>query len=176
VNDLHERSTATIRVVIVMGVSGAGKTTIGRALAESLGWPFHEGDDFHSPANLERMASGHPLTDADRAPWLLAIRQLIDGILQRGARGVVACSALRHRYRKTLTPEGSARDAVRFVDLEVPKEILRHRLSTRTGHFMTQALLDSQLAALERPTRAEIVDGTLAVDDIVREVRRRLEL
>jgi gluconokinase len=163
-------------VIVVMGVSGAGKTTVGRALANELRWAFYEGDDFHPPRNVEKMAAAQPLTDEDRAPWLAALRRLIDDLLARGERAVVACSALRHQYRKRLTPEGQQHDAVKFVYLEVPVAVLRVRLRERLGHFMTEALLDSQLATLEPPRNALPVDGTRSVEEIVREVLQGLGL
>src|SRR4051812_31135986 len=104
-----------MRIVIVMGVSGAGKTTVGRALADQLGWPFIEGDDFHDAASIAAMAAGHPLTDADRAPWLAALRRKIDEILDAGRRAVIACSALKHSYRSVLV--GRDAETVRFVYL-----------------------------------------------------------
>jgi gluconokinase len=159
-----------------MGVSGAGKTTVGQALASELGRMFYEGDDFHPPRNIEKMAAGQPLTEEDRAPWLAALRKLIDAVLARDERAVVACSALRHRYRKQLTPEGRQGESLRFVFLEVPVAVLRERLRERLGHFMTEALLDSQLATLEPPRNALTIDGTRPVEEIVRDVRRRLGL
>jgi gluconokinase len=165
-----------VHVIIVMGVSGAGKTTVGRALATGLGWTFYEGDDFHPQRNIEKMAAGQPLTDEDRAPWLAALRSLIDGLLARDDRAVVACSALRHAYRKGLTPEEPRRDSVKFVFLDVPAAVLRQRLRQRQGHFMTDALLDSQLATLEPPRNALRVDGTRPVAEIILEVRRQLGL
>jgi gluconokinase len=173
---MPSKPASDVRVIIVMGVSGAGKTTVGRALAKALGWTFYEGDDFHPQRNIEKMAAGHPLTDEDRAPWLAALRKLIDDILTRGERAVIACSALRHQYRKQLTPDGPKRESVKFVFLDVPVAVLRERLRERQGHFMTEALLDSQLATLEPPRNALRVDGTRPVEEIAREVRRRLGL
>jgi gluconokinase len=167
--------TFDVRVIIVMGVSGAGKTTVGHALARELGWAFYEGDDFHPPRNIEKMTAGQPLTDQDRGPWLAALRTLIDDLLARDERAVIACSALRHQYRKQLTPEAQPQ-SVKFVYLDVPVAVLRERLRERRGHFMTAALLDSQLATLERPRNAIRVDGTRPVEEIVRDVRRRLAL
>jgi gluconokinase len=164
-----------VRVIIVMGVSGAGKTTVGSALAASLGWPFYEGDDFHSAHNIALMASGHPLTDADRAPWLAALQTLIKGIIARGEQGVIACSALRHAYRSELVAAGDA-ETIRFVHLDVPEDVLRQRLVGRTGHFMTATLLESQLATLEESSTALRVDGTLPVPAIVDEVERNFGL
>ncbi len=155
-------------VVIVMGVSGAGKTTVGRALSTRLGWEFIEGDDFHPAANIEMMAAGHPLTDADRAPWLAALRRRIDEILASGGHAVIACSALKHSYRSVLAGQDS--DAVRFVQLDVPREVLRERLRHRHGHFMPASLLDSQLATLEESTTALRVDGTRPVEALVTQI------
>jgi gluconokinase len=169
-------SESDVHVIIVMGVSGAGKTTVGQALAKELRWAFYEGDVFHPPRNIEKMAAGQPLTDDDRAPWLAALRRLIDDLLARGERAVIACSALRHQYRKRLTPEGRQHDAVTFVYLGVPVAVLRVRLRERQGHFMTEALLDSQLATLEPPRNALPVDGTRSVEEIVREVLQGLGL
>ena len=159
-------------VVIVMGVSGAGKTTVGRALALRLGWEFIEGDDFHPPANVAAMAGGHPLTDADRAPWLAAIRTRIEQIMKAGDHAVIACSALKHAYRRVLAGQDS--DAVRFVQLDVPREVLEERLRHRHGHFMPASLLDSQLATLEGSTIALRVDGTQPVESLVGQIARWL--
>lgn len=162
------------RIVIVMGVSGAGKTTVGRALAHRLGWDFIEGDDFHPDRNVALMASGVALTDADREPWLLALRARIEEILAGGGRAVVACSALRHSYRRVLA--GSDAGAIRFVHLEVPVAELRRRLGTRAGHFMRPEMLQSQLATLEPSTTALQVDGAQPVSVVVDDIVARLGL
>lgn len=154
--------------MIVMGVSGSGKTTVGTALARRLGWPFLEGDDFHPAANVAKMAAGHPLTDADRAPWLAALRRRIDEVLRDGESAVIACSALKHSYRSALA--GNDTDAVRFVQLDVPVEVLRERLEHRQGHFMPASLIGSQLATLEPSRTALRVDGTLPVEKIVDQI------
>jgi gluconokinase len=159
--------TAT-RIIVVMGVSGAGKTTVGKALAARLHCPFIEGDDFHSESSVAAMAGGHPLTDADRAPWLAAIRRKIDEILKAGGRAVIACSALKHAYRKVLV--GEDEEAIRFVQLDVPIEVLRQRLEQRHGHFMPASLLASQLATLESSRTALRVDATKPVSAIVDEI------
>ncbi len=133
--------------VVVMGVSGSGKTTIAEALAERLGWEFTEGDSHHPPANVEKMRAGTPLDDADRAPWL---DRLAGWISEREAGGrsvVLTCSALKRRYRDRLR-EGN--DAVWFVHVDVPEDELARRMAARTGHYMPASLLGSQLAALER--------------------------
>jgi gluconokinase len=158
------------RIIIIMGVSGAGKTTVGKALAARIECPFIEGDDFHPASNVAAMAAGHPLTDADRAPWLAAIRRKIDEILQSGGCAVIACSALKHAYRKVLV--GDDEELIKFVQLEVPLEVLHQRLEHRHGHFMPASLLASQLATLESSRTALRVDGTLPVAEIVEEIRR----
>ena len=164
-----------LNVIVVMGVSGAGKTLVGQALANSLGWSFHEGDDFHSPANIEKMAHGIALTDIDREPWLTAIHSMIAQIAASGEHGVVACSALRSVYRDRLV-SGLSADAARFVFLDVPRDELEHRIRMRKGHFVPPALLPSQLATLEIPHRALRVDGTLPVAEIVRRIREEFEI
>jgi carbohydrate kinase (thermoresistant glucokinase family) len=135
-------------VVVVMGVCGSGKTVIGRLLAARLGCDFLDGDDFHPPANVEKMRSGTPLADADRWPWLDRLATEIGARLADGRGGVVACSALARRYRDRL---GIARPSVTLVHLDGDRDLLARRLAARQGHFMPATLLDSQLAALERP-------------------------
>jgi gluconokinase len=162
-------------VVIVMGISGSGKTTVGRLLAAELGWSFLEGDDFHPRANVEKMAAGLPLDDADRLPWLQALRDLVDRCLAAGENAVLACSALRRSYRQIL---GAGRPGVALVHLRGTFEQIDQRLVARQGHFMPRSLLASQVAALEEPDEGEAV--AVSVDrkpaEIVREVRRRLDL
>lgn len=162
--------TARTLVIIVMGVSGAGKTTVGRALSAALGWPFVEGDDYHPASNVEKMRHGIPLTDADRAPWLARLRGVIDETIAKGGHAVIACSALREAYRQELTPPRPV-GAVRFVLLDVPEDVLHARLAHRVGHYMPASLLGSQLATLERPADALCVDGTLPPETIVRRIR-----
>ncbi|MEZ5190232.1 MAG: gluconokinase [Schumannella sp.] len=148
--------------VAVCGVSGSGKTTVGESLAARLGWEFTDGDDLHPPANVRKMSAGIPLTDEDRWPWLDAV----GAALARGAR-VVACSALRREYRDRLR---SAAPGASFVMLDAPREVLAERMAARPGHFMPVALLDSQLATLERPGADEgvlVVDATEPVTGIV---------
>lgn len=134
------------RVAVVMGVAGAGKSTVARSLAERQGWDFAEGDDLHPARNVAKMAAGQPLTDADRQPWLEAVAQWIDKQIAAERDGVIACSALKRGYRDRLR-----RPAVVFVYLAVDRDELRRRLERRTGHFMPASLLDSQLADLEEP-------------------------
>ena len=148
------------RLLVVMGVSGSGKTTVGALLAGRLGWPYAEADGFHSPENLAKMAAGHPLTDDDRWPWLRAIGAWIDGQLARGQRGVVTCSALKRAYRDVLR-----RPEVQVVYLHGSRELIAERMAARHGHFFKPAMLDSQFAALEEPAPDEgiltvPIDGT----------------
>ncbi len=163
--------TMAPRVIVVMGVSGAGKTTVGRALAAALGWPFVEGDDYHPTSNVEKMRHGIPLTDADRAPWLARLRDVIEDVIARDGHAVIACSALREAYRRALQPRDAPPGTVRFVLLDVPADVLHARLEHRVGHYMPASLLGSQLATLERPNDALCVDGTLPPDEIVRRIR-----
>ena len=135
-------------VLVVMGVSGSGKTTVGALLAGRLGWSFAEADDFHPAANIAKMRSGIPLGDADRLPWLQAIAAQIDRWRAEGRNGVVTCSALKRRYRDIIIGE---RPDVRIVYLKGDRELIAHRLTARHGHFMPAKLLDSQFADLEEP-------------------------
>ena len=161
-------------VAIVMGVSGSGKTTVAERLAAAEGWTLLEGDSFHPPANVAKMAAGTPLTDADRWPWLRAIAARIDVLLKRGESAVVACSALRRAYRDVLIGD---RPDVRLVYLKGSKTLIGERMKARKGHFMPPALLDSQFATLEEPGPDENpitveIGGT--PDDIVRAIREKL--
>jgi carbohydrate kinase (thermoresistant glucokinase family) len=136
----------------MMGVSGSGKTTIGRQVANRLGWPFKEGDDLHPPANIAKMRAATPLTDVDRAPWLAAVARWIDGWRRAGVSGVITCSALKRTYRQGLA---RGRPEVRFVYLMGDAPVLQKRLADRHGHFMPATLLASQLADLEAPAPDE---------------------
>jgi carbohydrate kinase (thermoresistant glucokinase family) len=149
-----------------MGVSGAGKTTVGEALARRLGWQFIEGDDFHPASNVEKMAAGHPLTDADRAPWLAALRRRIVELLAARDCAVIACSALKHSYRSVLAGAEGGHE-IQFVHLDVSAAELHRRLVKRHGHFMPPELLASQLETLEESHTAFRVDGEQPVRAIV---------
>jgi gluconokinase len=157
-------------IVIVMGTTGSGKTTIGTLLAKRLRWEFADADDFHPPANVAKMTHGIPLTDADREPWLQALHDRILRWDSESRNVVLACSALKQRYRDELR----AGPDVKFVYLKGSYELFSQRVLARKGHFAKQDLLASQFAALEEPTNAIIVDATLSPEQIVTEVRRQL--
>jgi carbohydrate kinase (thermoresistant glucokinase family) len=154
-------------IVVVMGVSGSGKTTIGRLLAERLGCEFIEGDDFHPPANVAKMASGIPLEDADRWPWL----QRLNEELRRKEDIVLACSALKQAYREALAKDIPA---IAFVFLQGGIELIRSRLATRKHRYMPASLLESQFAALEPPRRAIEVDVRESAEECVDSIAARL--
>lgn len=166
------RRGARPTMLVVMGVSGVGKTTIGKRLARDLGWTFRDADEFHPPANIAKMTAGIPLTDEDRWPWLDAIGHWLDMQRLHGGRAVVTCSALRHVYRERIM---HGRHDVRLVYLKGSKALIADRLSRRSGHFMPPALLDSQFATLEEPTREEraiVVNVALTPNRIVAQVLR----
>jgi gluconokinase len=158
-------------VVIVMGVSGAGKTTVGKALAQALGWRFVDADDLHPKSNIAKMAAGVPLTDEDRWPWLQVLRGVMEDALKRGESLVMACSALKRAYRKVLEVDPSQ---VRWVFLNAPHDVLARRLAQRHGHFMPPSLLDTQLATLEVPPDALEVDVSPPPDVVVQHLREGL--
>lgn len=160
-------------ILIVMGVSGSGKTTIGRALAQELAWPFADADEFHPPANVAKMSAGQPLNDADRAPWLAAIRRQIDAWTVARQSAVITCSALKAVYREQLT---GGRSEIKLVHLHGDRALLLQRLAQRENHFMKASMLDSQLAALEPPKDALTVDIGATPTEIVREIRRHFNV
>jgi carbohydrate kinase (thermoresistant glucokinase family) len=139
-------------VLVLMGVSGCGKTTVAQILAARLHWAFEEGDALHPQANVDKMAAGHPLDDADRAPWLARVADWVDARLDAGDCGVITCSSLKRSYRAVIGRRGSG---VEFVYLHGSRELIASRLATRHGHFMPTSLLDSQFATLEEPTPDE---------------------
>lgn len=161
-------------VVIVMGVSGSGKTTVGKLLADQLGWTFGEADDYHPPTNVEKMRRGQPLTDDDRRPWLDALRGWIAEACDRGTNAVLACSALKLVHRRHLEPK--VEGCVRYVYLHGSRDLIRRRLEAREGHFLDPSLLDSQFEALEPPTDAVRVDVAPPPEVVAAEVRRKLDL
>lgn len=159
-------------IVVLMGVSGSGKSTVGKVLAEQLGWAFVEADDFHPAANVEKMRGGNPLTDEDRRPWLAALRARIDAALARGENVVVACSALKHAYQEYLEQHDPER--VHYVYLHGSEDLIRERLAARTGHFMNPNLLHSQFEALEPPEGAVRVEIAAPPEAIASEIRKQL--
>lgn len=159
-------------IVIVMGVTGAGKTTIGRLLAEQLAWEFADADDFHSPSNVEKIRRGIALTDADRQPWLARLRAAISQWIAEGRNIVLACSALKRSYRQEL----EAGPNVRFVYLKGNAELIEARLHGRHGHFAGEQILASQFADLEEPNGAVTVEIASTPQQIVAEIRRKLGL
>lgn len=160
-------------VVLLMGVAGSGKTTVGLQLAKELGWSFRDADDFHPPENVAKMSAGMPLDDADRAPWLAAIRKYIMDALARGESAVVTCSALKKVYRDAAIPD---RGRVKLVHLAGDFEVILRRMQARTDHFMKPQMLESQFATLEAPSDALTVDITRSPGEIVAEIRRNLSL
>jgi gluconokinase len=161
-------------VIVLMGVAGAGKTTVGRALAASLDWTFYDADDFHSASNVEKMRAGIPLDDADRRPWLASLRDLVARLVADRTHGVLACSALKESYREALVPAGTLRGAVAFVQLDVAPSVVERRLAERRGHYMQASLVASQFAALEEPRDALRVDAERPVAELVAEICRAL--
>jgi gluconokinase len=159
-------------IVVVMGVSGCGKTTIGRALAEALRWPFLDADDFHPEANVAKMRAGTPLTDDDRWPWLDRLTAEMTAINAREGNVVLGCSALKQAYRDRLARAGD----VRIVHLKGDQTTIEPRLAARAGHYMPPSLLASQLAALEEPANAVVVDIRLSAAEQVGAIRHALNL
>jgi gluconokinase len=158
---------ADVGVVVVMGVAGSGKTTVGSALAAAHGWRFVDADDVHSAASVTKMARGEALTDADRAPWLARLRAIVVDALARSAPLVLACSALKATYRQALVGGDGAR--VRIVHLAATPALLHERLEARSGHYMKAPMLDGQLATLEAPAPADalVLDAALPVATLV---------
>ncbi len=162
--------------LVVMGVSGSGKSTIADRLAERVKWTYEDGDRFHPASNVAKMSAGQPLTDEDRWPWLQAIADEIDRVCKAGERAVIACSALKRAYRDILV---HGRDDVRIIYLEGTQDLIANRLSLRKGHFMPPGLLASQFKTLEPPDESEnpvTVSIDASVDAIVDDIIRRLGL
>jgi gluconokinase len=153
-----------------MGVTGVGKTTVGRLLAAELGWTFIDADEFHPASNVEKMRRGDPLTDADRKPWFEKLRDLIRTFLEERTNAVIACSALKSAYRDYLLIDKQ----VRLVYLTGDYSLIEERLKARKGHYMNPSLLDSQFATLQEPERAITVDVAASPEGIVRHLREEL--
>jgi gluconokinase len=160
-------------IVVLMGVSGSGKTTIGTLLAERMGAVFADADDYHPAANKAKMAAGHPLNDEDRQPWLETLNQLMRGWNESGKGGVLACSALKESYRTTLA-SGMPAGAVKFVLLDGDRELIASRLAQRKHEYMNPKLLESQLATLEPPADALTVVNDRAPEEIVEKILQEL--
>lgn len=159
-------------VILLMGVTGAGKTTVGAALAAQLHWKFADADAYHSPANVAKMRAGIALTDADREPWLAALREAIAAWVAEADNVVLACSALKAAYRCQLLigPD------VKLVYLRASRELVAERLAARTNHYMNPSLIDSQFATLEEPAEAVTVDASQPAQSIVAKIRQSLGL
>lgn len=159
-------------VIILMGVTGSGKTTVGLLLAQQLNWRYYDADDFHSRANVEKMRDGIPLSDQDRLPWLEALRELVTDCLERAENAVLGCSALKESYREYLLVD----ERVRLVYLKGDYETIQRRLSKRRGHYMSPALLESQFDTLEEPEGDLQVDIFLTPEQIVESIRGDLRI
>ena len=155
-------------VILIMGVAGSGKTTVALLLASQLNWKFIDADDVHPPSNIAKMASGQPLTDEDREPWLAALRAWINERLTSGENAILTCSALKQRYREVIVVDPAQ---VKVVHLHGSAELLRSRMSGRSGHFMAPTMLDSQLAALEPPSNALQLDVAQTPEQLVAAIR-----
>jgi gluconokinase len=164
-------------IIILMGVAGSGKTTIGSLLAAELGWLFYDADDFHPPANIIKMRSGIPLTDTDRQPWLHALENLLKELIANNHSAVLACSALKAAYRAQLKASaGSTTSQIKFVYLRIPPPVAMQRLEKRKTHFMPKELVPSQFEALEEPSDAVVVNAMLKPSEVVAQIRQALGL
>lgn len=170
---MNSNSTSSTSVIILMGVSGSGKSTVGRMLADRLGWPFYDGDDFHPKSNIDKMSQGMSLNDRDRRPWLLALHDLLIGLTARKGRAVLACSALKQDYRDLIV---SGMEGIKLVYLKGEYPILEERLKRRQGHHFKAALLGSQFEILEEPADALVVPVDTPAEAIVDRIRRELNL
>jgi gluconokinase len=159
-------------IVIVMGTTGSGKTTIGELLARRTGWEFADADNFHPAANVEKMGRGFPLDDADRAPWLVVLREKIAGWLSEGRPVILACSALKESYREQLLVSA----AVKLVYLRGDYELFAERIQARKGHFAKENLLAGQFRDLEEPTNALTLDSRLRPEELVSQICAQLNL
>ena len=162
-------------IVVMMGVCGCGKTVVGQALAAELGCPFFDGDDFHPQANVEKMAAGTPLTDADRGPWLDRIASEMGAILTRGGDAVLACSALKQAYRERIAARAPLSRDVRYAHLKGDFDTISARLASRQHRYMPSTLLASQFATLEEPADAIVVDVRMTIPEQVAFIRAALD-
>jgi gluconokinase len=159
-------------IILLMGVTGSGKSAVGKRLALELGWRFLEGDDFHSAGNIQKLRQGEPLSDEDRKPWLEAIREAIGASIERGENTVVACSALKETYRRML----EISEQINFVYLKATLSLIQERLKNRAGHFMNPNLMQSQFDTLEEPEEALQIDAGLTPTEIVQVIRNKLSV
>ena len=157
---------------VIMGVSGTGKSTIGKLLSDRTGWHFFDADDFHPPANIDKMNRGIALSDRDRFPWLKELQKLIDQTLSQNKSGILACSALKSQYRQILRAES---DKVVFIYLAGDYDSIQTRIQQRQGHFMNPALLRSQFETLEEPKDALVIDVCLTPEQIVKEILLKIQ-
>ena len=157
---------------IVMGVSGCGKTSVGQALAQSLGWEFFDADDFHPPVNFAKMADGIPLDDSDRTPWLDSLHDMISSNLKVNKPGVLACSALKERYRQQLV---DGNNDVQIIYLKGSYELIWSRMKKRIDHYMKPHMLKSQFDALEEPINALTIDISMSLDEILQEILKHTQ-
>ena len=157
------------RFFIIMGVSGCGKTNVGQSLAAQLSWDFYDADDFHPPENVAKMAQGIPLNDSDRAPWLAALHDLISSSLKKDRPGVLACSALKERYRQQLLKDNAD---VQLVYLKGSYDLIWSRMSARKDHYMKPQMLQSQFETLEEPQNALTIDISMPIEEIVKEISK----
>lgn len=167
------------QLLVLMGVCGCGKSSLGLALAKRLGWEFVEGDELHPNANVAKMVSGQALNDADRQAWLLALADILGQAVQSGRSLVLSCSALKRNYRDLLREASGAQDALRFIYLHGDEALFAQRMAQRSGHYMPASLLQSQLAALQPPDadeRALTLDAALAIDANLLAICRAIEL
>jgi len=155
---------------LIMGVSGSGKTSVGKALAQKLDWDFFDADDFHPAENIAKMAAGIPLNDSDRAPWLAALHHLLSTTLESNHHPILACSALKHKYRVQLLDGLSG---IEIIYLKGDYDLIWSRMATREGHYMKPEMLQSQLATLEEPTDAFALDISISLNDMIDKITAR---
>jgi len=169
---LYRLKNMKIKFFVIMGVAGCGKTGVGKLLSQYLGWDFYDADNFHLPENIKKMAGGIPLTDSDRDPWLASLHELILSNLKHNQPCVLACSALKERYRQQLL---DGNNDVQLVYLKGSYELIWSRISMRKDHYMKPKMLQSQFDALEEPANALTIDISGSVDEIVREILKHIE-
>jgi gluconokinase len=160
-------------VIVVMGVSGCGKSVIGQGLADSLGWEFKDADSLHSAANVEKMSHGHPLNDADRLPWLQSVADVITHWIENNQQGVIACSSLKEEYRKLLV--GKHAGQIKFAYLKGSYDLFEKRMELRKNHFMKADMLKSQFATLEEPRNAFVVNASLPSATIISQLTEKVK-